>query len=90
MRSIPNKLGGVVAMFLAVLILLLIPYLDRFVGFGAQFYIFFQVFYWLFIVNLGILTWVGGCSVEDPYILVGVLSTIIYFLLVLSLPRLKS
>ena len=79
LRSIPNKLGGVIAIFAAILILLILPFTARPKSRGLTFSIPNQILFWIFCANLLILTWIGGCPVEDPYVAIGAISTIIYF-----------
>lgn len=79
LRSIPNKLGGVIAIFSAILILITLPFTTRPKSRGIAFSIPNQVLFWLFSANLLILTWIGGCPVEDPYVIIGAISTVIYF-----------
>lgn len=79
LRSIPNKLGGVIAIFSAILILITLPFTARPKSRGIAFSIPNQILFWLFSANLLILTWIGGCPVEDPYVIIGAISTVIYF-----------
>ncbi|TIA94541.1 hypothetical protein E3P88_04176 [Wallemia ichthyophaga] len=79
LRSIPNKLLGVLAMFGSLLILLAMPILDTSRVRGAQFRPFMRIAFWLFVVNLLILGFIGGEHPEDPYIGVGAASTAFYF-----------
>lgn len=80
LRSIPNKLGGVVAMFSALLILLVIPLIHTSRQKGLTFRPIGKILYWLIITNFFLLTWIGAKPVEDPYILVGQVATFLYFL----------
>jgi quinol-cytochrome oxidoreductase complex cytochrome b subunit len=79
LRAIPSKLGGVVAMFSAILILLFLPILDTFRGRSSAFSPLRRVFFWLFVTNFLILLWVGGQHVEEPYITLCQLGTAFYF-----------
>lgn len=79
LRSIPNKLGGVVALVLAIAILLIIPFRQKRKVRGIQFYPINQVIFWMFINTAVLLTWIGARPVEDPYILTGQILTVIYF-----------
>nr|AUW35230.1 cytochrome b [Dinophilus gyrociliatus] len=79
LRSIPNKLGGVIAMFAAMLVLLTLPFSASPKSRGIAFSFPNQILFWIFAANLLILTWIGGCPVEDPYVLIGMISTIVYF-----------
>ena len=90
LRSIPNKLGGVVAIFAALLILFTLPIINRTnTRRGNSFYPVNQLFFWLLVTITLLLTWIGGCPVEAPYEILGRLFTILYFLLILSFPFLS-
>jgi len=79
LRSIPDKLGGVLAMFAAILILLLLPLLNTSNIRSAWFRPLYRPFFWLFVVDTLILGWIGGNVVETPYIQIGQIATIFYF-----------
>lgn len=79
LRSIPNKLGGVIALLLSVLILYLLPFLNNKKFLSYQFYPFNQIILWVFFSNIFLLTWIGAQPVENPYLLIGQFSTFIYF-----------
>jgi len=79
LRSIPHKLGGVIAMFLALLILLILPYFNISDIRSSIFRPFHNFLFWLFIMNYFILGWIGGCSPESPYIEIGQFATFFYF-----------
>jgi len=66
LRSVPNKLGGVVLMFMAVGFLLVPPFLNEYKP-GASFHPVSQVLFWVFVVNFLLLSFVGACPVEAPY-----------------------
>jgi ubiquinol-cytochrome c reductase cytochrome b subunit len=79
LRSIPNKLGGVVALAISIIILLVCPFLytRKFKGF-----VFYPLNKWLFWCHInvwGLLTWLGARPVEDPYILTGQVFSVLYF-----------
>ncbi len=86
LRSIPNKLGGVVAMFAAILILLLVPLIFNQKHRGLIFYPLTQIIFWIFIGVFFVLTWIGGCPVEAPYELIGQITTAFYFIIFFSIP----
>lgn len=79
LRAIPNKLGGVIALVASVLILLVIPFVHTNMLKGLIFRPIGKFFYWLFMFNFILLTWIGSKPVEDPYIFVGQLSSVFYF-----------
>lgn len=80
LRSIPNKLGGVVALFAALLILFTLPFTNINKKRGLTFYPLNQLLFWILVSSWLILTWIGGRPVEDPFILIGQVFTITYFL----------
>lgn len=79
LRSIPNKLGGVLAMFLAIIILLFLPLLNISYIRSSYFRPLHKIIYWLFVINALILGWIGGNVVEIPFIQIGQFATIFYF-----------
>nr|YP_009331661.2 cytochrome b [Paraleonnates uschakovi]APG32414.2 cytochrome b [Paraleonnates uschakovi] len=86
LRSVPNKLGGVIAMFAAILILFILPLLAKHKSRGLVFYPIAQCMFWLLSANTLLLTWIGGCPVEPPYEMLGQIFTISYFMLHISIP----
>jgi ubiquinol-cytochrome c reductase cytochrome b subunit len=79
LRSIPNKLLGVIAMFTAILILLIMPFTDLSRNRGIQFRPLSKIAFYIFIANFLILMILGAKHVESPFIEFGQISTIIYF-----------
>ena len=79
LRSIPNKIGGVIAMFGSLIILLTIPFINSSEIRSTAFRPIFKVCYWLLVLTFLLLGWVGQCSVEYPYTEIGVISMIYYF-----------
>jgi ubiquinol-cytochrome c reductase cytochrome b subunit len=85
LRSIPNKLGGVIALAISIAILFIIPiYKSNFRG--SQFYPVNQALFWTITNTVILLTWIGARPVEDPYILTGQILTILYFLYYILVP----
>lgn len=80
LRSIPNKLGGVSAMFGSLFVLFLIPFTNTSEIRSTTFRPIFKFFFWLFIADFFILGWVGQKPVRDTYIFVGQVATGFYFL----------
>uniref|UniRef100_A0AB38ZGF7 Cytochrome b n=1 Tax=Hexarthrius vitalisi TaxID=617888 RepID=A0AB38ZGF7_9SCAR len=79
LRSIPNKLGGVIALLMSIAILLIIPFMNKKKLQSTQFYPINKFLFWMFVAIMALLTWIGARPVEDPYILVGQILTILYF-----------
>nr|ABY48594.1 cytochrome b [Xantusia sp. San Jacinto] len=85
LRSIPNKLGGVLALLLSIMILIILPLLHTAKQRSSMFRPMSQMILWLTLTNILILTWIGGQPVEPPYILIGQISSTLYFALFLIL-----
>ena len=80
LRSIPNKLWGVLMMISSILILACLPLLHSTEIRSSRFRPIYKLIYWIFLVCCLILGWIGGLPVEPPYILIGQLASIYYFL----------
>nr|AIG53283.1 cytochrome b [Ctenotus sp. DLR-2014a]AIG53284.1 cytochrome b [Ctenotus sp. DLR-2014a]AIG53307.1 cytochrome b [Ctenotus sp. DLR-2014a]AIG53331.1 cytochrome b [Ctenotus sp. DLR-2014a]AIG53332.1 cytochrome b [Ctenotus sp. DLR-2014a] len=85
LRSIPNKLGGVLALLFSILILMLVPALHTSKQRGNAFRPFSQALFWALVSNIIILTWIGGQPVEDPFIIIGQIASTTYFIIFLIL-----
>lgn len=79
LRSIPNKVGGVVALVLSIAILLVCPFIPKPKFKGLTFYPVSKGLFWSHINIVLLLTWIGARPVEDPYIIVGQVLSLIYF-----------
>jgi len=79
LRSIPNKLLGVISMFVAILILLVLPYTDTSNIKGSSYKPLYIIVFWIFALNFLVLMWLGSCHVEPPFIVAGQIATIYYF-----------
>lgn len=79
LRSIPDKLLGVITIFSAILVLLLLPLTDRSIVRGNTFKLLSKFFFFLFICNFLLLGQIGQCHVEVPYVVVGQIATFLYF-----------
>nr|AAV85617.1 cytochrome b [Pionus fuscus]ABS81388.1 cytochrome b [Pionus fuscus]ABS81389.1 cytochrome b [Pionus fuscus] len=90
LRSIPNKLGGVLALAASVLILFLSPLLHKSKQRAMTFRPASQLLFWTLAANLFILTWVGSQPVEHPFITIGQLASLTYFTLILILIPITS
>lgn len=79
LRAIPNKLGGVIALVCSILVLLIIPFTHTSKIKNLTFRPLGKFVYWLFMANFIFLTWIGSKPVEEPFILLGQISSIFYF-----------
>nr|ACR03102.1 cytochrome b [Sphaerodactylus vincenti] len=80
LRSIPNKLGGVLALALSIAILFVAPVLHNSKQRSTIFRPLTQLTFWSLVSTVALLTWIGGQPVEDPFIIIGQLTSIMYFL----------
>nr|ATN41126.1 cytochrome b [Endopterygota sp. 25 LC-2017] len=80
LRSIPNKLGGVIALVMSIAILFILPFTHQSNFRTLKFYPLNKALFWNFLVIVILLTWIGARPVEDPYVLMGQILTVIYFL----------
>lgn len=79
LRSVPNKAGGVLALVLSVAILFILPLASNTSFKSNKFLPIKKVAFWRFVVLVILLTWIGARPVEEPYILVGQILTVLYF-----------
>lgn len=79
LRSIPNKLLGVLALFGSLLILLVMPYTHTSFIRSCQFRPLQKIFFWILIADFFILTYIGACAPESPWVLIGQIASVYYF-----------
>lgn len=79
LRSIPNKLLGVIAMLMSLLILLAMPILDTCRVRGSQFRPLMRFSFWVFVTDFFLLMYLGSQHAEEPYVTLGAIATRIYF-----------
>ena len=79
LRSIPDKLGGVVAMGLSLVTLAVLPLVNTSNIRSSFFRPLHRYCFWIWVGNALVLGWIGGNPVEDPYILIGQIATLVYF-----------
>nr|AML26157.1 cytochrome b [Scolytinae sp. BMNH 1274282] len=90
LRSIPNKLGGVLALVMSIAILYILPFSNTQKFQSTQFYPMSKMLFWVLMSTVIMLTWIGARPVEEPYIIVGQTLTIIYFSYFIVLPPINN
>lgn len=80
LRSIPNKLLGVIALFASLVVLLVLPFIEQSPIRSKQFRPISKIMFWVFVADFFILTIIGGQVVEEPFITIGQIASIFYFL----------
>nr|APX40302.1 cytochrome b [Sphaeroderma rubidum] len=90
LRSIPNKLGGVIALVMSIAILYTLPFTNKKKYSSTQFYPMNKANFWTLVTIIILLTWIGARPVEDPYILTGQILTVLYYLYYLINPMIAS
>nr|APX40900.1 cytochrome b [Longitarsus niger] len=90
LRSIPNKLGGVIALVMSIAILYFLPFYNKKKFLSSQFYPINKFLFWKLLTIIILLTWIGARPVEDPYILTGQILTMMYFLYYMINPMINK
>jgi len=80
LRSVPDKLFGVVAMFAAIFVLIILPWLDTSKIRSAVFRPLYKQFYWILVIDVLILGYMGAMPAEGLYLLVARVATAYYFI----------
>nr|UZI00107.1 cytochrome b [Andricus mairei]UZN92524.1 cytochrome b [Andricus mairei] len=86
LRSIPNKLGGVIALLLSVMIILIMPIYNMNKFQSSMYYPVNQITFWMFVNIMIMLTWIGMKPIEYPFMMIGQILTILYFMYYLINP----
>jgi len=84
LRSIPNKLLGFIAMILSIVILLFLPYIMKnTIIRSGSFKPLYKLIFWIFVVICILLGWIGGIPVMEPYLTIGRILSVLYFVIIL-------
>nr|YP_010274429.1 cytochrome b [Pochazia confusa]UJT96873.1 cytochrome b [Pochazia confusa] len=86
LRSIPSKLGGVIALMMSILILMSLPFTMKMKFQSTKMYPMNKIMFWVFINTFILLTWIGMRPVEEPFMLTGQILTMIYFSMFMIMP----
>ena len=90
LRSIPNKLGGVLGLFGSLLVLLVLPFIHVNRIKSNTFYPLSKAFFWIFVISFFMLTLGGAWPVEDPYVRVSQFFSLVYFFFFLVVTPLRA
>nr|YP_010596820.1 cytochrome b [Stenocephus fraxini]WAK85079.1 cytochrome b [Stenocephus fraxini] len=86
LRSIPNKLGGVIALVMSIAIYLILPFMNKNMMPSLSFYPLNQILFWIMTNFFILLTWLGAKPVETPFIFLSQIMTFLYFIYFLIFP----
>jgi len=85
LRSIPNKLIGVIALLFSILVLLILPYIVNSEVRSLDFRPLSRMLFWFFLVDTLILAWIGSQPAVYPYVFIGQIASVLYFFILLVL-----
>ena len=85
LHSIPDKLGGILALFSAIIVLMILPFLNTSQVRSGSYKPRYAITYWFFLIDFIILGWVGQTPLQTPFIEIGMLATVYYFFFLLIL-----
>jgi ubiquinol-cytochrome c reductase cytochrome b subunit len=80
LRSIPNKLGGVLALVISIAILFILPMFSAFQVGGVVYSYVRRFTFWIFVGDFFLLTWLGSCPAEPPFVQLSLICSVLYFL----------
>nr|AKQ78453.1 cytochrome b [Nodularia douglasiae] len=86
LRAIPNKMGGVIALMMSILVLTFMPFIHIDKIRGVNFYPLNQILFWFLVAAFLVLTWLGKMPTESPMVALSQAFTLIYFCLMLLIP----
>lgn len=89
LRSIPSKLGGVVAMGLSLLVLYVLPLIHSSSRRALSFRPLLRPFFWFFVLSCLVLGWIGGSPIQPPYYEIGQVAGVYYFVYLLLIHRVR-
>ena len=79
LRSIPDQLLGVLALFGSLLVLFVMPHVHTCLIRSNQFRPISKVFFWLLVGDFLVLTYIGACVPEEPFVTIGQVASVFYF-----------
>lgn len=85
LRAVPSKLGGVLAKVGAILILIPLSFIHNIGIRSLKFRPLQLILFWFFVFNFLFLLWLGGKPIHEPFVTLGQIATVLYFLYFLTL-----